>query len=133
MPEHVRMWPGDPYARLLGEPPEPAGGGVPVHACAAGVEQDRAGDPGIDCAVDGASGRWWQRDQDELAALAAHLQDPVAVFFAEVARSKAPWPAGGLDVAQQDNGSMEAAWFEVGRYSDVPADAGGGAAGGELD
>jgi hypothetical protein len=49
-----------------------------------------------------------------------------------LARSKAPWPAGGLDVAQQGNGSMEAAWFEVGRYSDVPADAGGGAAGGEL-
>jgi hypothetical protein len=78
------MWPRDPYARLLGDSPEPPGGGVPVHAGAAAVEQDRAGVPGAGCAIDGPSDRWWQRDQDHLGALAADSQHPVTVFLAKV-------------------------------------------------
>ena len=42
VPEHMRMRPGDRHGRLLREPPQPPGGGVPVHPRAAGVEQDRA-------------------------------------------------------------------------------------------
>ena len=53
MPEHVRVRPGDPYARIFRESPESPGGGVPVHACAAGVEQDRAGQAGADGRSDG--------------------------------------------------------------------------------
>jgi len=37
------MWPRDPHARLLGEAPEPPGGGMAAYACAAIVKQDRAG------------------------------------------------------------------------------------------
>ena len=45
----------------------------------------RIGPPtGAAAAVDGPADRWRQRDQDDLGALAAHPQDPVAVFFAEV-------------------------------------------------
>ena len=31
VPEHVGVWPGDPYARVLGEVAQAAGRGVPVH------------------------------------------------------------------------------------------------------
>jgi hypothetical protein len=58
VPEHVGMRTGDPYARHLGEAPEPPGGGVPVHAPPVAVEQDRAGRSGTDGAVDGPSDRW---------------------------------------------------------------------------
>jgi hypothetical protein len=84
VPEHVGMWPRDPHARLLGEAPEPPGGGMPVHACAAIVEQDRAGAPGADCAVNGPPDRWRQRYQDHLAAFATDSQHPVTVFLANV-------------------------------------------------
>ena len=63
---------------------EPAGGGVPVHPGAAAVEQDRPVGAVADGAVDGPADRRRQRDEDDLAALAAHPQDPVAVFLAEV-------------------------------------------------
>ena len=56
-----------------------------VHPGAAGVEQDRAAGAGADGPVDGPPGRWWQRDQDDFGAFAAHAQHPVTVFFAEVA------------------------------------------------
>jgi hypothetical protein len=44
--EHVRVSPGDLDAGGLGEVPQAAGGGVPVHPGAAAVEQDRPADPG---------------------------------------------------------------------------------------
>ncbi len=78
------MWPGDPYARHLGEASELPGGGVPVHASPVAVEQDRAGRSGTDGAVDGPSDCWRQRDQDDFVAFAADSQYPVAVFFAEI-------------------------------------------------
>ena len=34
--------------------------------------------------VDGSADGWRERDQDDLGAFAAHVQHPVAVFFAEV-------------------------------------------------
>jgi hypothetical protein len=89
VPENVRMRPVDPHSRLQRESPEPAGGGVPVHACPMNVEQDRSRVTASDCAVDGAADRLWQRDQDHLAALAAHPQHPVAVPFAEVSDIRA--------------------------------------------
>jgi hypothetical protein len=85
VPEHVRVCPGDPDTGLGGEPPEPSGGGVPVHPGAAASARDRPADPGADGAVDRPADRWRQRDQDDLGALAADPQDPVAVLFAEVA------------------------------------------------
>ena len=40
--------------------------------------------PEADRPVDGPADRWRQRDPDDLGALAAYAQDPVAVLFAEV-------------------------------------------------
>src|SRR5579863_2724920 len=57
---------------------------VAIHPGAAAVEQDRPSCPGADRPVDGSPDRGRQRDQDHLGALAAHAQDPVAVFFTEV-------------------------------------------------
>jgi hypothetical protein len=73
-----------------------AGGRVPIHPGAAAVEQDRAARPRAGCPVDGAADGWRQRDQDDLGALAAHAQDPVAVLFAEVGDV----PSGGLEDPQ---------------------------------
>ena len=81
------MWgcgPGDSHARVLGEVAQAAGGGVPVHPGAAGIEQDRPAGPLRYGAVDGPADRRGQRDQDDLGALAAHPQHAVAVFFAQV-------------------------------------------------
>jgi hypothetical protein len=84
MTEHVRVCPGDLDAGGFGEVPQAAGGCVPVHPGAAAVEQDRPADPGGYCPVDGPADRGRQRDQDDLGALAAHPQHPVAVLLAEV-------------------------------------------------
>ena len=84
VPEHVGMWPGDPHARVPGQVAQAAGGGVPVHPGAAAVEQDRPAGAARDGAVDGPADRRGQRDQDDLGALAADPQDPVAVFLAQV-------------------------------------------------
>ena len=46
--------------------------------------------------VDGPADRWRQRDQDDLGALAAHAQHPVAVLLAEVGDVR----AGGLEDPQ---------------------------------
>jgi hypothetical protein len=75
---------GDPYACALGEVAQATGGGMAVHPCAAAVEQDRAVGPVRGGAVDGAADRRWLRDQDDFGAFAAHAQDAVAVFLAEV-------------------------------------------------
>src|SRR5271166_3450482 len=78
VPEHVRMWPGDPHVRVLGEVPQAAGGGVPIHralrllsrigplarpATARSMARPTAGGSGT---------------QDDLGALAAHPQHAVA-------------------------------------------------------
>jgi len=57
---------------------------VAVHPGAAAVEQDRPTRAGADCRVDGPRDSWWQRNQDDLGALAAHALHPVAVLVAEV-------------------------------------------------
>lgn len=74
----------DAYAADLGEMPETPGGGVPVHPGPAGVEQDRPCKPVADRAVDGATDRGWQRDQDDLGSLSAHPEHAMAMFLPEV-------------------------------------------------
>jgi len=76
--------PGGLDAGGLGEVAQAAGGCVPVHPGAAGVQQDRPADPGGYRPVDGPADRGRQWDQHDLGALAAHPQDPAAVFLAEV-------------------------------------------------
>jgi len=71
-----------------------------VHARSAVVEQDRAGRPGADGAVDSPPDRRRQRDQDHLAAFAADAQHPVAVLFAEITDIC----AGGLEDPQGPGG-----------------------------
>jgi hypothetical protein len=51
VPEHMRVRPGDPHARMLGKVTQAAGDCVPVHPGAAGVEQDLSADPVDDGAV----------------------------------------------------------------------------------
>jgi len=82
--EHVRVRAGDAHASNLSQAPQAAGGGVAVHPRAAGVDKDRAASAGTEGPVDCASDSWWRRDEDGFGAFAAHAQDPVAVFFAEV-------------------------------------------------
>ncbi len=96
VPEHVGVWPGDPYACVLGEVAQAAGGGVPVHPGAAAVEQDRPAGPVRDGAVNGPADCRGQRDQDHLGALAAYAKDAVAVFFAQVGDAG----AGGFEDPQ---------------------------------
>jgi hypothetical protein len=57
--EHVWVHPGQPGSAELGKPPQAAGGGVPVHSGAAGVQQDRPAGAGCDCPVDRPGDRWW--------------------------------------------------------------------------
>jgi hypothetical protein len=88
------MRPGDPDTSGLGKLMQAAGGRVPVHPGAAAVEQDRparavAGRP---------ADRWRQRDQDDLGALAAYPQDPVAVLLAEIGDVR----AGGVEDPQAE-------------------------------
>jgi hypothetical protein len=85
--------PGDPDSGGFSEAAEAPGGGVAVHAGAAAVKQDRPSGPGTDGAVDSPSDGWRQRDQDDLAALATHAQDPVTVFLAQITDVR----AGGLE------------------------------------
>jgi len=55
--EHVGVHAWQLHAGLLGEPSQPSGGAVPVHAGAARGQQDRAPGAGADRAVDGSSDR----------------------------------------------------------------------------
>jgi hypothetical protein len=50
-----------------------------------GVAQDRTIDAAVDRTVHGPGNRGRERDEDDLAALAADAKDAVAVFLAEVA------------------------------------------------
>jgi hypothetical protein len=84
--KHVRVCPGDLYAGSSGEPSQTPGGRMAVHPGAAAVEQDRPAKAGACRPVDGAPDGWRQGHQDDLGALAAHAQDPVAVLFADAAR-----------------------------------------------
>jgi len=84
MAEHVRVRPGDPHARGLGQAPQAAGGGMAVHPGATAVEQDRATGASAGRTVDGPPHGRGQRDQHDLGAFAAYPQDPVAAFFTEV-------------------------------------------------
>ena len=81
-------------------------------------------DAGSGRPVDGPADRWRQRDQDDLGALAAHAQDPVAVFLAEVGDVR----AGGLEdpqAQQAEHGHQR----EIARVRRLP---GGGEQGLEL-
>jgi hypothetical protein len=79
-----------------GELVQAVGSCVPVHPGTAAVEQDRSARAGSGCPAD--CGR--QRDQDDLGALAAYAQDPVAVFLAEVGNVG----AGDLEDPQAEHG-----------------------------
>jgi hypothetical protein len=48
----MRMRSSDRNPGGFGEPPQPPGGGVAVHRCAAAVEQNRAADPAADRLVE---------------------------------------------------------------------------------
>nr|WP_231929695.1 hypothetical protein [Micromonospora inositola] len=78
------MHPRHPEPCGLGQVLEPAGRGVPVHPHAEGVAQDRPAGAVVDGPVDGSGHRGWQRDEHDLATLAAHAQYPVAVLLAQV-------------------------------------------------
>ncbi len=90
------MRPGHLDPSGLGEVVQAAGGRVPVHPGAAAVEQDRPARARADRPVDGPADRGRQRHQDNLGALAAHPQDPVAVLLAEIGNIG----AGGLEDSQ---------------------------------
>ena len=57
---------------------------MPVHPPTGRVTKDRSLLAALGGVLDSAGHRWRQRDQDGLAALAADLQHPVAVFPAEI-------------------------------------------------
>jgi hypothetical protein len=76
--------PDDLHTCSVGQAAQAPGGGMAVHPGAAAVQQNRAARPGADSLVDGPPDRWWQRDQHDLGAFAAHAQHPVAVFFAQI-------------------------------------------------
>jgi hypothetical protein len=82
---HVRVHAWHPHAGGGGQVFEPAGCGVAVHPGVVGAAQERSFGPAIDRLVDGPCYRRWQRDEHDLAALAADSQHAVAVFFADVA------------------------------------------------
>ena len=81
----------------------------------AGVQQDRTAVPEAYRPVDGPADRWRQRDQDDLGALAAYAQDPVAVLLAEVGDVS----AGGLEdpQAQQAEHGHQGEIARVHRFS----------------
>src|SRR5690348_3538802 len=54
--------------------------------------------PAAGCPVDGPADGGRKREQDDLGPFAAHAQDPVAVFFAEVADVS----TGGLEDPQAE-------------------------------
>ncbi|MGH3258323.1 MAG: hypothetical protein ACRDOU_23520 [Streptosporangiaceae bacterium] len=85
-------------ARGFGELAQAAGGCMPVHPGTAAVEQDRPAVPVACCPVDSAPDGWRQRDQGDLGALAAHAEDPVAVFLTYVGDVG----AGGFEYPQPE-------------------------------
>src|SRR5574342_639791 len=84
MPEHMWVHSGHFDSGGVGQVPQPAGGGVAIHAGAGAVEQDRPSSALTDGAVDRAAYRWWERDRYQFGAFAAYPQDPVPVLFAKI-------------------------------------------------
>nr|WP_306208683.1 hypothetical protein [Actinoplanes sp. RD1] len=87
--QHVRVHLGHADAGGGGEVLEPAGRGVPVHPGADGVAQDRPVEAFTNGPVDSAGHCGWQRDEDDLAALAVDAQHTVSVFLAQVGDARA--------------------------------------------
>jgi hypothetical protein len=71
---------------------------MPVHPRPEGVAQDRTTVTILDRTVESAGHRRRKRNQDDLAALAPHPQDPVAVFLAKVVDVR----AAGLEDPQSE-------------------------------
>ena len=94
--QHLRVCPDYLNTGGLGKPAQAAGGYMPVHPGAPAIEQDRPAGTGPDRAVDGPANGRRQRDKNNLGALTAHAQDPVAVLLAEVGDIR----AGGLEDPQ---------------------------------
>jgi hypothetical protein len=67
---------------------KPAGGSVPIHAGAAGVEQYRSADPLSDRLIEGAADGRREREEDGLAAFADDPGDAVAVSWPRSAMSR---------------------------------------------
>lgn len=84
VPEHVGVHPGQANASDGRKLAEPAGCSVPVHPQASPVEQERAIRALARGPVDRAADGRRERDQDDLAALAADPEDSVPVLLAEV-------------------------------------------------
>ena len=57
---------------------------MPVHPAAGAGPQDRAAGAAGDGSVDGTSDGGWERDVDDLVALAVDVQDAVAVDLGQV-------------------------------------------------
>ena len=84
VPEHVRVHPGKVDPGLVGQVVQATGRGVPVHPPALPVPQDRPLLTAVDGAFDRTLHGWRQGCQDDLAALATDLEDPVAVLLTQV-------------------------------------------------
>jgi hypothetical protein len=102
----VRVHPRHPDPGAGSEMLEPAGCGMPVHPRPEGVAQDRTIDAAVDRPVHGPGHRWRQRDEDDLAALAAHPQDAMAVFLSDVADVG----AAGFEDPQPEEAERGRAW-----------------------
>ena len=89
MAKHMRMPPDGPDSGGCCKPSQAASGCMAVHSGAAEVEQDRPVKAVTDRLVDGPPDRWWQRDQNDLAAFAAHAQHPVSMLLAQIADVRA--------------------------------------------
>jgi hypothetical protein len=83
--QHVRVHPRHPDPGRFGQVLQATGRRVPVHPPTEGVAQDRPSVAPADGLVKRSRHCWWQRDQNDFAPLAAHLQDAVAVFLAQIA------------------------------------------------
>nr|WP_260428396.1 hypothetical protein [Micromonospora globispora] len=82
--DDVRVHPRHPYPCSGRQVLESAGCRVSVHPRPEGVAKDRPAGAVVDGPVDGSGHRGWQRDEHDLATLAAHAQYPVAVLLAQV-------------------------------------------------
>jgi hypothetical protein len=82
--KHVGVDPSSAESGRCGEMTQSSPGAVEVHAAAASIEQDRADTSSSGGAVDGARDRGWERNQHVFVPLAAHQQDAVAVFLAQI-------------------------------------------------
>ena len=84
VPQRVRVHARQRDARLFGEAPQPPGGAVPVHPGAATGQENRSRRSLIHGPLKWRGRRLGPANEDDLVALPADLQYPVAVLFAEV-------------------------------------------------